>query len=764
MPKKPSYATEEDLAGMREEIMSEFQRTKVTLSKGTSDSRSELLNELSKLQEVVASNSETTKQAVADALANANKFSQDTVNKAKSELTTSLSELEEKMSAMQKNMDEQLQKLDTDLKTLFADELLNLTQQFDQEMTGVRNELLENSEKWAREAAEALVNERNTLNESIAAAKTESDSNLKTLKEAMETEFKKSHDESLKRLEDLNERNDRATTEIWLKLERIEELMQENKEEAKGHTDEVDERLSGDILTLRSDAEGRLDQLDHTVAKLYDAVTEVENLPTRRVDWVIKNVSKRLRPPSASKASLHTSWFSPKFDAAGAHGLQLELQFFKKGDPPVEGESAGDCAVFLWACKGMNLVYKLYIGTKSQTCEKVFNGRVPYGTKRLCFLKDQVNKEEDTLRVSVEILEAVREVEHPIKPAPPVEDGVIESEEDLRNKPLEGRILFRRHITNRLFEQVKTQVEVMRSRMVRRVEWRLEQASMLRKCFPPGEPMCSVAFAAAGVENMQIVFYPCGYQSATDGFCSIFLYAPAGCTMKFTLFGGAHRRDATHFFEATGAFGRTNFARFESLVDEETDTILLALEIEEAHQDVVARMAHPTVQPGDRRNLSQLEGAVPKAIESVVKMARNPTKLTQAALEDTRILPSLWTSKSLAEKGADELNAFKSFDELKSTKSMAASKSTRFEGPPSPFSASAPLMKSTSTPNLNADATALPPMLSRSSDNWSVAAGGGTTGPGSFGISPKKGMTRSSSRARQGVAGTMQVLQSGSVH
>ena len=25
-------------------------------------------------------------------------------------------------------------------------------------------------------------------------------------------------------------------------------------------------------------------------------------------------------------ASLHTSWFSPKFDAAGAHGLQLELQ------------------------------------------------------------------------------------------------------------------------------------------------------------------------------------------------------------------------------------------------------------------------------------------------------------------------------------------------------------------------------------------------------------------------------------------------------
>eukprot|EP00913_Durusdinium_trenchii_P011440 g10743.t1 len=88
-----------------------------------------------------------------------------------------------------------------------------------------------------------------------------------------------------------------------------------------------------------------------------------------------------------------------------------------------DGESSGDIAIYLWACKGMNLVYKLHCGGKSQTCEKVFNGKVPYGTTRFCWLKDQINREDDTLRIGCEVLEAVREVEHLCKPIlPPTEE------------------------------------------------------------------------------------------------------------------------------------------------------------------------------------------------------------------------------------------------------------------------------------------------------------------------------------------------------
>ena len=49
------------------------------------------------------------------------------------------------------------------------------------------------------------------------------------------------------------------------------------------------------------------------------------------------------------------------------------------GKMTVSISQVGDCAVYLWATKGSNLVYKLGLGTKWQLLEKRFNGRVPYG-------------------------------------------------------------------------------------------------------------------------------------------------------------------------------------------------------------------------------------------------------------------------------------------------------------------------------------------------------------------------------------------------
>ncbi|CAE7828385.1 unnamed protein product, partial [Symbiodinium microadriaticum] len=48
---------------------------------------------------------------------------------------------------------------------------------------------------------------------------------------------------------------------------------------------------------------------------------------------------------------------------------------------------------------------------------------------------------------------------------------------------------------------------------------------------------------------------------------------------------GDQKRDANHSFEVAGAFGRTNFCRFEAGIDQVTDTISIALEVDEAHQD-----------------------------------------------------------------------------------------------------------------------------------------------------------------------------------
>jgi len=445
----------------------------------------------------------------------------------------------------------------------------------------------------------------------------------------------------------------------------------------EAETKEVHSLHVGEYSNFLGKTEKHLEVLDDDTRCLRNAMSEVENVPTRKVEWVIKDVSKRIRPLTPSSAMLHTSWFSPKFDAAGAHGMQLELQLFRGSDPPVDGEDAGDVALHLWACKGMTLSYKLSCGKKTgPTLEKMFNGRVPYGTKRFCFIKDEVNREDDTLTVSVEILEAIRQVEHVIKPPlPPIEDEdgppksleEILAENTLQAKALDGSMFFQRCTNNRLYDQVKAQVDVMQSRMVRKIEWRVEQASLLRRCFPPNDCLCSLPFSAAGIEGMQFVFYPSGYKGSSEGMTSLFIYGPAGATLKCFLMAGNQRREASHTFEEPGAFGRTNFARFESCVDENEDSILIQLDIEDASQDWTANMKHPATLPGDRRGIKQLDGSTDKPIDSIVKLTKKPgTRASgkDANLIELKVLPSLWTAQQLGTT-SDMPDGYKAFDDLK---------------------------------------------------------------------------------------------------
>jgi len=425
------------------------------------------------------------------------------------------------------------------------------------------------------------------------------------------------------------------------------------------------------------------------------------------VEWVIKDVSSNIRPLTPSRSMLHTSWFSPKFDAAGAHGLQLELQLFRNSDPPVDGEDAGDVAIHLWACKGMQMSYKLSCGTKTApTLEKMFNGRVPYGTKRFWFLHQEINKEDDTLRISVDILEAIREVEHVIKPpplfvedenGPPRTSEEIFREAEIRDKALNGSIYFNRCTNNRLYDQVKTQVEMMQSRMVRKIEWRVESASLLRRCFSPNECLCSAAFSAAGIEGMQFVFYPSGYKNSTEGYCSLFLYGPAGATLKCFLSAGQQRREASHSFDEPGAFGRTNFCRFESCIDDSEDSVLIVLEIEDAQQDWSAHVKHPAPQCGDRRTIQQMDGSSDKAIESVVKLTKKPGQRASgkdAGLIELKVLPSLWTSRQIGSNLQAGLpDGMHNFDEVRAKVKGASAGGSRQR---SQFSMGSSLMQNSS--------------------------------------------------------------------
>jgi hypothetical protein len=211
-------------------------------------------------------------------------------------------------------------------------------------------------------------------------------------------------------------------------------------------------------------------------------------------------------------------------------------------------------------------------------------------------------------------------------------------------------MFFQRWCNNRLYDQVKSQIDLMQSRMVRKIEWRVETASLLRRCFPPNECLCSTAFSAAGIEGMQFVFYPSGYKNATEGYCSLFLYGPAGATLKCHISAGNQKREASHTFDEPGAFGRTNFCRYESCVDDVDDSILIVLDIEDAQQDWTANMKHPCLKPGDRRTVQQIDGSSDKAIDSVVKLTKKPgTRASgkDASLIELKVLPSLWTAQQI---------------------------------------------------------------------------------------------------------------------
>jgi len=256
------------------------------------------------------------------------------------------------------------------------------------------------------------------------------------------------------------------------------------------------------------------------------------------------------------------------------------------------------------------------------------------------------------------------------------DDGAVGSKQ--------GKLVSYRYLNHRMLDLVQNQVELMRSRMVRRIEWRVEQASALRRCFPEGECLCSTSFEAAGIEGLQLVFYPSGYVGARDGYCSFFLHCPAGSFLRCWLSIGKQRREGRLSFERPGFYGRTNFCRFEFCIDTSEDIVLLVLEIDEAQQNVTETMSHalaPTaaaasVETQARSTSPGLPGLcpggvavecgspLPERVDSSMKFRRNPGR---SALEDVRQLPSIWTSRPQANL-AEALEGFHTFNDLKARK------------------------------------------------------------------------------------------------
>jgi len=329
--------------------------------------------------------------------------------------------------------------------------------------------------------------------------------------------------------------------------------------------------------------------------------------------------------------------------------------------PAAEGEPGGDCEVCIWGPRGLSLVCRLHVGGAAVQRSHTFDGEGACASGRLGVLAD-LAAADGSVRLGVEILEATREVaREPAVQLVACDSSNTPRDQSVGGKQCGGDITLHRYLNHRTLDLVQGQVELMQSRMVRRIEWDVQQASLLQQCFPMGEAVCSTTFEAAGIQGLQLVFYPSGCSGARDGWCSCFVHCPAGSSLRCALWVGRQRREAKLAFEKQGHFGRTNFCRFDQCLDPSEDVVRLTLEIDEAQQQVTETLVHtaaPHPPPGapppqTPRQLS--------TISSSLRLTRAPGR---EELKSVRQLPSIWTGQPLSGI-ADSMDGFRTFGDLK---------------------------------------------------------------------------------------------------
>mmetsp|Transcript_36631 Transcript_36631/g.77869 ORF Transcript_36631/g.77869 Transcript_36631/m.77869 type:complete len:349 (+) Transcript_36631:25-1071(+) len=267
----------------------------------------------------------------------------------------------------------------------------------------------------------------------------------------------------------------------------------------------------------------------------------------RRAEWTIEKFSEK-----ASSMKKGESIWSPKFKAAGLDGLQLE--FLPNGREKTTFE--GFCSLFLWCPGGTRVRYQLWVGNFLRAPdEDEYGSRIGHGHSNFCPTWPEVDKETDSIRIGVDLLE-VRSTE----------------ERSSSNVQL---------VTRSLESMIDREVEVVRNAQVTRVVWEITKVSERLAQLPRGASMWSPLFSAAGIREILLEFYPNGSTNTTkDGNCAFYIRCPEGVTMVVTLFVGKVKKGPikTTFDSLTGK-GLPDYCRIQDEIDTEKDTLEVGIEL-----------------------------------------------------------------------------------------------------------------------------------------------------------------------------------------
>lgn len=172
-------------------------------------------------------------------------------------------------------------------------------------------------------------------------------------------------------------------------------------------------------------------------------------------------------------------------------------------------------------------------------------------------------------------------------------DAHLEAAAAENDKVYADKVLAQRSLTSDslIQERMQSQLQVIRNRNVRRVEWRLEGCSRLLEVLKAGEAVDSPFFSAAGIDKMQIHFYPHGCEVGDKASnhgppCAVYVSGPYRTTLRGILSVGSNSRQFEQRYQRRGDVGgRGKFCSLESQMDMH-DAVTLALEVVEVETDL----------------------------------------------------------------------------------------------------------------------------------------------------------------------------------
>lgn len=175
-----------------------------------------------------------------------------------------------------------------------------------------------------------------------------------------------------------------------------------------------------------------------------------------------------------------------------------------------------------------------------------------------------------------------------------------------------------------LEERVRNELQAMRNRSVRRVEWRLEGVQRMLDICKIGESVESPAFCAAGLGRIVFHFYPRGYNVGDNAGvmtpCALFISGPVRTMVRGMLYVGSLARQLEHKFRGKGdTGGRNKFGPLETQLDA-TDSILVALEISDVETDLPDTTANLSLVTRDAGDKGGVRGASPMRGDRSSKM------------------------------------------------------------------------------------------------------------------------------------------------